>query len=108
LPYEIVQLNFKKREFVGKPLREVRNTYYPSYSNYAQGRNLNEEISVVKMESANNFIYYPQPSREDKKRIVLIDIKEFYQIEDEIFKEMYYNRHLKSCHRSEFIPHAVL
>jgi hypothetical protein len=103
-PYEIVQLNFKKREFVGKPLREARSAYYPPYSPYAQGRNLNEEMSVVKMKSAYNFVYYPQPSREDKKHILLIDTKEFYKIEDEAFKEKYYDRHLKSCHRSEFTP----
>jgi hypothetical protein len=57
------------------------------------------------MKSAHNFSYYPQPSREDKKRILLIDTKEFYKIEDEAFKEKYYERHLKACYsNSEFTP----
>jgi superfamily II DNA/RNA helicase len=67
-PYEIVRLNFKKREFTGKPLREAKRTYQSPYSPYAQGLNLNREISVVKMKSEYNFSYYPQPSREDRKR----------------------------------------
>jgi hypothetical protein len=103
-PYEIVRLNFKKREFTGKPLREEKRTYQSPYSPYAQGLNLNKEISVVKMKSEYNFSYYPQPSREDKKRIVFIDTKDFYRIEDDAFKEKYYDRHLKSCHSSDFTP----
>jgi hypothetical protein len=104
-PYEIVQLNFKKREFTGKPLREDKRAYQPPYSPYAQSRNLNEEMPVVKMKSAHNFSYYPQPSREDKKRILLIDTKEFYKIEDEAFKEKYYERHIKAYYsNSEFTP----
>jgi hypothetical protein len=35
---------------------------------------------------------------------VLIDTKDFYKIEDEAFKEKYYDRHLTSCHRNEFTP----
>jgi hypothetical protein len=100
-PYEIVALNFKKREFTGKPLREERHSYSP----YGQKQNLNTEMSVVKMKSANNFAYYPQPSREDKKRILNIDTKDFYRIEDDSFKEKYYERHLKACHNnSDFTP----
>jgi hypothetical protein len=100
-PYEIVQLNFKKREFTGKPLREAkRNIYSP----YDQGQNLNTEISVVKMKSAYNFSYYPEPSREDKKHIRLIDTKAFYGIEDEAFKERHYERHLEGCKHSDFAP----
>jgi N12 class adenine-specific DNA methylase len=104
-PYEIAGLNFKKREFTGKPLREGQRAYQPPYSSYAQRQNLNKEMSVVEMKSAYNFTYYPQPSREDKKRILLIDTKEFYKIEDEAFKEKHYGRHLKTCHNnSDFTP----
>jgi hypothetical protein len=101
-PYEIVALNFKKQEFTGKPLREERHN---SYSPYSQKQNLNEEMSIVKMKSANNFAYYPQPSREDKKRILSIDTKDFYRIEDDSFKEKYYERHLKTCRSNpDFTP----
>jgi hypothetical protein len=105
MPYEIVQLNFKKREFTGKPLRSKRNTYQSVYSPYTQNQNLNEIIQVVKLKSAHNSAYYPQPSLKDKKLIVLIDTKSFYQLEDEMFKEKYYERHLKTCYRDDdFAP----
>jgi hypothetical protein len=104
-PYEIVRLNFKKREFTGKPLREDKRGYQPSYSPYAQPRNLNREMSVAEMKPARGFTYYPQPSREDRKRILTIDTKDFYHIEDEAFKEKYYERHLKTCyHNTDFTP----
>jgi hypothetical protein len=61
---------------------------------------MNREISVADMKSAYNFTFYPQPSREDKKRILTIDTKGFYQIEDEGFKEKYYEHHLKECHNN--------
>jgi hypothetical protein len=104
-PYEIVQLNFKKREFTGKPLRQEKRTYPPPYSPYAQPQNLNKGMSVVDMKSANSFTYYPQPSREDKKRLLAIDTKDFYRIEDDSFKEKYYERHLKTCrNNTDFNP----
>ncbi|MDR2080000.1 MAG: hypothetical protein LBP74_09800, partial [Treponema sp.] len=105
MPYEIVRLNFKKREFTGKPLREDKRDHQPSYSPYAQPLNLNRAMSVVEMKSARGFTYYPQPSREDKKRILTIDTKDFYQIDDEAFKETYYDRHLKACYNNtDFTP----
>jgi hypothetical protein len=105
MPYEVVRLNFKKREFTGKPLREDKRGYQPPYSPHVRPQSLNKEMSVTEMKSARGFTYYPEPSREDKKRILMIDKKEFYQIEDNAFKEMYYQRHLKACYgNADFTP----
>jgi hypothetical protein len=100
-PFEITGLNFKKREFTGKPLREIKQNYY---SPYAPGMDSYAVISAVKMKSADNFTYYPQPSREEKKYIPLIDTEKFYRIKDGAFKEKHYGRHLEECSHNDFSP----
>ncbi|MDR0386789.1 MAG: N-6 DNA methylase [Treponema sp.] len=103
-PYEVIHLNFKKRVFTGKPLREDKTDYPARYSTHAKILNRHEEITVVRMKSAHRFTYYPNPSPENRKWILTIDTKDFYRNEDEGFKEKYYERHLETCQDHGFTP----
>ena len=93
-PYEIITLNFKRREFEAKPMWEghISNT------------DEHIVISVYKPKNARTFTHIPQPSKEERKLIKDIHTEGFYSHADIGLMEKYYHHHLVCANSKDFRP----
>jgi hypothetical protein len=92
-PYEVVSLNFKRREFTSKPSWEKRGS-----------RDSNRVMPANRLADDDTFSYFPQPGREERKFIASIHTDEFYRHPDTELQEKYYHTHLKCAVSSDYHP----
>ena len=95
-PYEVISLNFKRREFHACPLWEgkIKNT--------SSEKNIALSINGFKRECA--FAYIPQPNKEERKLLKTIHTEEFYHHVDKMLKEKHYHLHLVCATYNEYLP----
>jgi hypothetical protein len=104
-PYEIIKLNFKKQEFIAKPLREDKRTYYPQYRNNYNQMECNSLIKVPSLIKEHHLEYFSKLNDFNKKLILEIDNNDFYKNKDEKYKEEHYTLHLKcAANNRDFDP----
>ena len=90
-PYEIIYLNFKRREFRSKLIHE--------------NLDINDKDIVMSVRSIDDDnTYICQPSREERKFISIIHTKKFYSHFDRGLQEKYYHTHLKCATKNDFNP----
>jgi hypothetical protein len=92
-PYEVISLNFKRREFTSKLSWEIRD---------ANERNIVTPTNRINDDST--FSYFSQPTKEERKFIASIHAKEFYSHPNKGLQEKYYHTHLRSAVSNDFYP----
>jgi hypothetical protein len=92
-PYEVISLNFKRREFTSRPLWEKSDE-----------KERDHVMSVNDLTDDDTFIYLSQPSREERKFITLIHTNEFYRHSSRELQERFYPTHLKCAVYNDYHP----
>jgi predicted RNA methylase len=104
-PYEVVYLNFKKQILSAKPLREETNA-----SNRPRGIESIDDLKEwqtagTALKNEYHFCYFSKLENYDKKYLLFLNGKKFYDIPDENFKEKQYYNHLNIArHNTNFDP----
>jgi len=95
-PYEVVSLNFKKREF----------TAHPVWEGQTGDASLEDRVifSFKDFDNDRDSLYISQPSREERKLLKSINTKDFYNHVDRSLMEKYYSLHLSCALHSDFRP----
>jgi len=92
-PYEIISLNFKRREFTSKSLCETRN---------AKGEDNTTRLHGIKDD--NTFAHFPQPDKVERKFLSAIHTKEFYRHSNRELQKKHYHTHLRCAVYNGFHP----
>lgn len=92
-PYEVISLNFKKREFTSKPSWEAHND-----------KERNIVTSTNRLKDDNTLSFFSQPSKEERAFIASIHTNEFYRHQNRVLQEKYYHTHLKCAVYNDVYP----
>ena len=90
--YEVIYLNFKRRELTASPL----------CIKYSE-KDKNIIKSIHRLNDDNNIEYFSQPLKEERKFLSTIHTKDFYHSNKEL-QEKYYHTHLRSAVYNEYHP----
>jgi hypothetical protein len=94
-PYEVVSLNFKRREF----------TACLACKDTTEGSHTDKHIteSINRLEADRTFVWFPKPGREERKMILAFHSESFYRVSDDgklsITEDRYY--YYNSDHRTK-------
>jgi hypothetical protein len=94
-PYEVISLNFKKREFTSKPSWEKSDD---------KERNIVTSTNRLKDDNDDTPSYFSQPSKEERTFIASIHTDRFYRYNNRVLQEKYYHTHLKCAVHNEIYP----
>jgi len=95
-PYEIISLNFKRREFTSKPSYENRND---------KGEDNITRLHGIKDD--NTFAHFSQPDKTERKFLSVIHTKEFYMHFNRKLQKKHYHTHLRCAVYNGFHPHSL-
>jgi len=89
-PYDVIYLNFKRREFTSQPMFEKIDK--------------KDKNSITSVHDLDDTIYVSQPSKEERKFLSVIHTDKFYSHTNKLFQEKYYQIHLKCSYQNNFYP----
>ena len=87
-PYEVIYLNFKRREFTSQPMFEKIDK--------------KDKNSITSVHDLDDTIYISQPNKEERKFLAVIHTDKFYSHTNKLFQEKYYQIHLKCSYQNNF------
>jgi hypothetical protein len=95
-PYEVISLNFKRREFHARPIWEGE------IKNASSDRNIVMAVNNFKVGGVSSYI--PQPGRDERKLLKAIHTGDFYGHFNKNLQEKYYPFHLLCAAYNECLP----